>query len=57
MVNDMDPAEPEGEGAGEEGGHAADLLEAQAADVLEPQAGYVRHTGHARHLRLLLQGK
>jgi hypothetical protein len=57
MMDDMDPPEPEGEGSGEEGRHAAYLLEPETPDMLEAQTGNVGHTGHARHLSLLLQGK
>ncbi len=53
----MDPPEPEGEGSGKEGRHAAYLLEAETPDMLEAQAGNVGHTGHAGHLSLLLQEK
>ncbi len=56
-MDDVDPPEPEGEGSGEEGGHAAYLLEAETPDMLEAQTGNVGHTGHAGHLSLLLQGK
>jgi hypothetical protein len=54
MMDDVDPPEPEGEGSGEEGGHAAYLLEAETPDMLEAQAGNVGHTRHAGHLSLLL---
>jgi hypothetical protein len=57
MMYHVDPPEPEGEGSGEEGGHAAYLLEAETPDMLEAQTGNVGHTGHARHLSLLLQEK
>jgi hypothetical protein len=55
MMDDVDPPKPEGEGSGEEGGHAAYLLEAETPDMLEAQTGNVGHAGHARHLSLLLQ--
>jgi hypothetical protein len=57
MMDYVDPPEPEGEGSGEEGGHAAYLLQAETPDMLEAQAGNVGHTGHAGHLSLLLQEK
>ncbi len=54
MMDYVDPPEPEGEGSGEEGGHAAYLLEPETPDMLEAQTGNVGHTGHAGHLSLLL---
>jgi len=54
IVDNMDPAEPEGKAAGEEGSDAPDLVDTEVADVLEREPVDVSNDRHSCYLCLHL---